>query len=478
MADGSARYLAYAKESIEKTAPTGAYQKLRTTGGSGIANERTSVTSNEIRDDRQITISRLGQNQPNIAVPFEFSWESYDDLLAGALGNVWIADYELTETVSFGDTTDTITLDDASSWEDKGLASGDYIIVRGSASGNGGIYVVYAFSDSGGTSDVISVYASDGSSAVSFTAESSVEINVEGGAYGGQIDTTGNTLTVSATNKTITAASAAFSAFRVGDAVYFDGFTDAGNNGYKRVTEATDTVLTFADDTLVDASETTVTVEYAMHVALLTVGTDLQTFTIEEGFTDVTEYKYSAGAKVATMSMSIQPDSVITGDFALQGQTYSGFSATPISGSTIAPPTTEVLDSYTGTLYFGSDMQCVITGLDFTLDNGLNRRYALMQKDACGIGTGRSNVSGTVNAYFPDSTLADKYDAEDTFDVRIQLEDLYENSYTFGWPKLKFNSDSFDVTENDVTESLGFMALGGDVDLTNMYVRKQPNKPV
>lgn len=476
MASGSERYIAYAKETVEKTAPTGAYQKLRTTGGSGIANERTSVTSNEIRDDRQITISRLGNNQPNIAIPFEFSWESFDDLLEGALGNEWVGDYELSETVSFGDGTDTITLDDASSWEDKGVATGDYIIIRGSVS-NDGIYTVYAFSDSGGTSDVISVYAVDGSSAVSFTVEASVTVNVDGGAYGGEIDTTDNTLTVSATNKTITASTTAFSTFRVGDAVYFTGFTDAGNNGYKRVTAASDMVLTFADDTLVDASETTVTVEYGIHAALLTVGVDLSTFTIEEGFSDITEYKYSAGAKVASMSMSIQPDSVITGDFSLQGQTYSGFSATPISGSTIAPPTTEVLDSYTGTLYFGSDMQCVITGMDFTLDNGLNRRYALMQKDACGIGEGRSNVSGTVSAYFPDSTLADKYDAEDTFDVRIQLEDLYNNSYTFGWPRLKFNSDSFDVTENDVTESLGFMALGGDADLTNMYIRKQPNIP-
>jgi len=283
---------------------------------------------------------------------------------------------------------------------------------------------------------------------------------------------------VSSTNKTITAATATFSSFRVGDAVYFDGFTSPGNNGYKVVTAVTDTVLTFGDDTLTNETTTTVDVDYAMHVALLTVGTELSTYTLEEGFTDVSEYHYSAGCKVGSMSMSIQPDSVLTGDFSFQGQTYSGMSATPISSSTTQVTTTEVFDSYTGSLYFGADFQCVITGLDFTLDNGLNRRYALMQKDACGIGEGRSNVSGTVNAYFPDSTLADKFNDEDVFEVRIQLKDLNDNSYTFGWPRMKFTSDSRDVTENDVTESLGFMALGGNTELTNMYIRKQPNKPV
>jgi hypothetical protein len=477
MANGSERYIAYAKEAVEKTAPTGAYTKLRTTGGSGIANERTSVTSNEIRDDRQITISRLGNNQPNVAIPFEFSWESFDSIMEGALGGTWIGDYELTETVTISAAADTIILEDNSSWAEKGVAVGDYIVIRNSDSDDG-VYIVDAFSTTTGTDDTITVLEADGATSPTFTGSTTDEVNVDGGAYGGRIDTTGNTLTVSATNKTVTAASTAFSAVRVGDVIYFAGFTNGGNNGYKRVTTATDTVLTFADDTFTNETATTVDVDYAQHVAMLTVGTDLATYTIEEGFTDVSEYHYSAGCKVASMSMSLQPDSVITGDVSFQGQTYSEFSATPVSGSTVSASSSEVFDSYTGSLYFGSDMQCVITGMDFTLDNGLNRRYALMQKDACGIGEGRSNVSGTVNAYFPDSTLADKFSNEEVFDVRIQLEDLNNNSYTFGWPRLKFNSDSRDVTENDVTESLGFMALGGDATLTNMYVRKQPNKPV
>jgi len=476
MAEGSSRYIAIKRETVENTAPSGAYQKYRTTGGSGIMNERSSITSNEIRDDRMVSVHRLGTNQPNASIPIEFSWETFDEMLEGALGSDWTADYALTETVTITAAGDTIILEDNSSWTDKGLAAGDYLIVRNSDSDDG-IYVVNAFSTTTGTNDTVSVYAADGSSAVTFTGSTTDEVNIEGGVYGGSIDTTGNTITVSATNKTFTAASAVFGDIRVGDAVYFTNFTNAGNNGYHVVTTATDTVLTFSGSTLTNETQSTNTVEFAAYGAQVTVGSDLPTFTVEEGFTDVTEYHYMTGTKVSTFSMSIQPDAIVTGEVALQGQQYSGFSATPVSGSTTAQTTTDVFDSYTGSLYFGSDLQCVITGMDFTLENNLNRRYALMQQNPCSIGEGRSIVTGTVNAFFPNSDLADNFDAESLFEVRIQLQDVSGNSYTFGWPRLKFTSDSRDVTENDVTESFGFQALGGDATLMNMYVRKQPAVP-
>jgi hypothetical protein len=478
MADGSNRFIAYARETVEGTAPAGAYQTLRTTGGSGIANERTNVTSNEIRADRQIVISRLGQNQPNTAIPFEFSYESYDDMLDGALGGGWIGNYELSETVTIGAASNTITLDDASSWAEKGVAVGDYIILR-NADSDDGVYQVSAVQDSGGTDDQLVVTGTDGSTVVSFTGSAADAVNVDGGAWGGSIDASVNNITVVATALTVTIAGTTWSDINIGDAIYFTGFSNAGNNGYKRVTAVTSTVITLDAnyDTMVDETLSSGDMDYVVHSALLTVGLDLPTFTLEEGFTDIAEYHYSAGCKVGSMNMSIQPDSIVTGSFDFQGMTYSGMSGVPQHGSLLTADANSVFDSYTGNLYFGEDLVCTVTGIDFTLDNGLNRRYALMRQDACSIGEGRSNVTGTVNAYFPNSNLFDKYNDEDIFEVRIQLEDLSDNSYTFGWPRMKFTSASRDVTENDVTQSLGFMALGGDTTYTNMYVRKQPNIP-
>mgnify|MGYP000633719452 CR=1 FL=1 len=44
----------------------------------------------------------------------------------------------------------------------------------------------------------------------------------------------------------------------------------------------------------------------------------------------------------------------------------------------------------------------------------------------------------------------------------IDIEDLDGNSYIFGWPRLKFTTYGRDTSENDVTQSLAFQALGGD----------------
>ena len=476
MAEGSKRYLQYSKETVFNETPSSpAMIKLRNTGGSGILNERTSVTSNEIRSDRAITENRLGNNQPNLTIPIEVSYESYEDLMQGALGGTWTGDYTLAETVSFG-VGGTIDLDDTSSWVTKGLAVGDYIIITDSVS-NDGVYYVSAFSDVSGTNDRVTVLQADGSTGATFTADTADAISVQGGFVGGRIDASTNNITVANTGSTYTAGSAVWITsfnIHVGDAVYFDGFSNAGNNGYKKVTAVTDTVLTVTSSTtLVDETLSTGNLDIGSNVAILTCGADgLDSFLFEEGHTDISEYVYTAGTKVATYSTTIQPDAVITGEFGMQGTTYSGYSASTIAGSSTDSNTNNVFDSYTGDLYFGGVSVCVITGFNFTLDNGLNRRYALMNKDACSIGEGRTNVTGTVNAFFNNSDIADKFDNETEVEVRIRTEDLDGNAYVYGFPVIKLTSLSKDVTENDVILNSNFQALGG-ATLTTMYIRKQ-----
>ena len=125
----------------------------------------------------------------------------------------------------------------------------------------------------------------------------------------------------------------------------------------------------------------------------------------------------------------------------------------------------------------GSSEDILITGIDFTLDNGVDRRFALLDRDAKSISQGRITCTGTVSAFFADATLADKFDEEDEFEIRVRLEDLDKNSYLFGWPKAKFTSESKTISETDVTESLDIAMLGGDSFYNTMYVKKQAKKP-
>lgn len=63
--------------------------KVRNTGGSGIEPQRQQLTSDELRDDRQIETMRLGNINGQISIPIEFSYAAFDDLIAAALFGEW-----------------------------------------------------------------------------------------------------------------------------------------------------------------------------------------------------------------------------------------------------------------------------------------------------------------------------------------------------------------------------------------------------
>jgi hypothetical protein len=471
MANGSERYLAYQKETIASTLPSPFdAQKLRVVSGSGIENARTNISSDEIRDDRQIIVARLGQNAPALTIPGELSFESYDDLIAGAMGSLWVGDYDLNTITVDVAAGATITTDDASTWLSKGVAVGDYITLTGlTVTAEDGVYYVDTLAGA-----VMTLDQADASTPAAFTLEAGAVVRIAGARKGGAHDGSTNNITVVALAKTMTAATALWVTtfnIRVGDRVFFAGFTNAGNNGFHKVAAVTDTVLTLKTLTLVDEVMATA-LEVANASAIIVTGVDLPTFSVEEGFSDVSRYHHITGAKVGTWSATIQTDSIITTEFGMSGVTYSGFDTTTVTNSLTDGNINDVFDSYTGTLTIPGVNDCVITGFDFTLENNLNVRYALLQRDACSIGEGRINVTGTISAYFPDSTLSEIYNNETELNVALYFEDLDGNGYTFGFPKVKFTTDSLDIAENDVSESIGFTALGGDADFKTMYVIK------
>lgn len=64
---------------------------LRTTGF-GINMTRDSLTSNELRSDRQTADHRQGMDQVNGDIPVELSYNAFDDLIASAMFSSWSAD--------------------------------------------------------------------------------------------------------------------------------------------------------------------------------------------------------------------------------------------------------------------------------------------------------------------------------------------------------------------------------------------------
>ncbi len=476
MGAGSLTYVALVKEDTAGTTPTNpTLQKIRNTGGAGITNDRSSITSSEMRSDRQIVSSRLGGNKPGCTIPFELSFHSQDELISASLGSDWIGNYQLTVDVDFGDGDGTITTDDGTDWEDLGVAVGDYITIANAATaGNDGVYYV-----SDVTADEMTVTEIDGTTAVAFTISDADEISLIGGWYGFRIDASGNSLTVASADNSLTATTAdTFDTtyIKKGDKLYFEGFTETANNGWHKVSTVSGTVLTFDDtETFTDETISVGDVDYVTQTAIVTCGVDMNTYTIEEGYTDIAEYHNISGSKGDSFSLSIQPDAIVSGECALKGTAYSGMLTSPISGATYVDENSlETMDTYTGDLFIDSSVDdCVITGFDVSISNNLSERNAIMKQDLCSLGEGRINVTGTISLYFVDGTYARKYYNEDSIDLLARTLDPDGNAYGIGMPIVKFTSESRDKQENDVTESIGFQALGGDEVLTTFYVIKQ-----
>ena len=87
-ADSNRVSLRYVKEVTPGVTPNAALQEVRMTGES-FSGSRTSISSNEIRADRNISDLVTTAENASGSLEFELSPGSYDDFLAAAVGGVW-----------------------------------------------------------------------------------------------------------------------------------------------------------------------------------------------------------------------------------------------------------------------------------------------------------------------------------------------------------------------------------------------------
>lgn len=145
--DSNRTALYYGEETSWGTAATCTYQTLRFTGES-FAYNISNVTSTEIRNDRQIT--DLIQTDADVSggFNFEFSYNTFGDLLEGALWSDWSTDLNISASGIGIDVAGTLTAgtgatDDTANFS---LATvGQWIELRGSSNAtNNGYYQITA----------------------------------------------------------------------------------------------------------------------------------------------------------------------------------------------------------------------------------------------------------------------------------------------------------------------------------------------
>ena len=263
-----------------------------------------------------------------------------------------------------------------------------------------------------------------------------------------------------------------FSTIEAGDEITVSGFTAGANNDTYTVVSATAAKVIVSGVALVDeaAGNTISIVSSRQNVK---AGKVNRSFTIERRFTDVSQFLRYTGQRANTLSLSIQPNSIVSGTFGMVG---AGMTPAQVElGAPAAAPNTEVLDSFTGTMQEGGATIAIVTGLELNLDNGINPLFVNGSKQAANTERGRSNLTGTLTAFFEDETLLNKFVNETESNIYVTLPDLAGNEIRINLPRIKYNGAPVPVQgEGSVTMTLPIRALRDATEASQIVWERKP----
>jgi len=209
---------------------------------------------------------------------------------------------------------------------------------------------------------------------------------------------------------------------------------------------------------------------------VLLAGTTRRSFTVERHHQDIGKFLRSTGCQFNTMSLSVAPNSMVTGSFGVIGSGFSS-SGTALTNATYsAETTTAPFDSFTGAITEGGSAIAIITALELNIDNGMEALYVLGSSDTLLPSIGKSMVTGSVTAYFENTTLMDKFVNETTSALQFTLTDAAGNDYIFLLPKVKYNSGNPEVSgPGAITLTLDFVSLFNSASDKQIKITRVPN---
>lgn len=210
----------------------------------------------------------------------------------------------------------------------------------------------------------------------------------------------------------------------------------------------------------------------------LKAGTTRISYSILRHFGDLDSgkaYHLFKGVEFSKLSMSVAPNAIVSMTLSTIGQDLALDTTAP-SGSTYGSATTTTpLDSFTGSINENGSPIAVVTEIELNLENGHEARFIIGDAQTLRPSIGRSKVSGTVTAYFENTTLLEKFVNETESSIDFTLTDLDGNSYKFNMPRIKYTGGQPDVGgEGPITLAMPFQALLDSTTGTNLLIERTP----
>lgn len=467
MSDANRTALRYVEESAFGAIPaTPPFRDLRYTASS-LAYTPNTVTSSEIRSDRQITDLVLVGFEASGNTNHEISFEAFDDLLEGAFFSDW--SYKISHENLASDTPVS------------DIAATVITVDSGGASYVAGMITRHTGSGVSANNKLARVVSSTATTVTypgaTFTAEAVVPVGYRMKAVGFE-GVAGDIDAATGPNR-ITSSTLALNTFGIqtGDWLKLGGtsatnkFTTAACNGWARVLSVAANAIIFdvAPVGFAASVETTTLIQVWFGDRIIN-GVTEKSYSLELEYAGmaVTEYEYYRGMEVNSFSLSAEAQAILTSEFSFMGKDALAPSTSRTAGATtLAAKTNDIMNtsSNVGSIREGgaevSSPNYVMTA-SISIENNLRSQKAIGQPGAIGIGVGRASITGELQTYFGSSTLLAKLrnNTATSFDMRVN-DPTGSKSYVIDMPRVKFQSGSPEVTgiDTDIMVNLGYQAV-------------------
>lgn len=244
---------------------------------------------------------------------------------------------------------------------------------------------------------------------------------------------------------------------------------DKSVRGVFTVTSATDDVLGVSP---APATNANATLEVSVKGSMLrnpSTATDIvpHSFSFEMAYDDIHKYRIADGQRISTFALNIAAGSILTGSFGLMGREIKAINASQLGNDSdytvLNTTSTSVANATVNVGQIELNGVALSTGLktiSLSANNNLRDQQAVGNKFPIGIGAGRIELTGSVEAYFANDDMWNQFINHETASLSWFVQDVDGHHYEFTVPAAVFTTD----TENpaggnqDIMETMDWTA--------------------
>jgi hypothetical protein len=193
-------------------------------------------------------------------------------------------------------------------------------------------------------------------------------------------------------------------------------------------------------------------------------GVTMQSFTIERQISEIGQYMAYRGLYVSKFSTQFASKSITDVTFTTLGKDMIKGGATTLPGTTAASQTYDIQNGVTGVANIwenGAPLAgTTIKSMKFDIDSGLRAQDGLGVLGLVGVGIGTFAVTGTLEVYFANGALFDKYANDVYTSICLTTKDSLGNGYVISLPRVMLTKASVNAggRNTDLMASFEFTA--------------------